>query len=77
MNSDDDLEVMLALVWLNENYWAGRPMQYDEIEGEKAATLLARNDIRQRLQKLSQSSNEWKRTAARYTLNSLMTQSTD
>jgi hypothetical protein len=77
LHSDDDVEVMLALVWLNENHWAGRPMQYDDTEGEKTSTLLARKQVRRRLQALSESENPWKRTAARYILNALVTAPSD
>jgi hypothetical protein len=69
--SEDYVEVMSALLWINANHWTGVPMHYDEKEGETVETLLKRNDIRQRLRQLKQSTNPWMKTAARSILNTL------
>lgn len=71
LNSDDYVELMSALLWLNANHWTGQPMHYDEKEGEKAESLLGRKDVRSRLRKLKQFNDPWMKTAARSLLDTL------
>ena len=69
--SEDYVEVMSALLWINANHWTGQPMHYDEKEGERVEKLLKRKDIRRRLRQLKQSNNPWMKTAARSILRTL------
>ena len=71
LNSDDFVESMSALLWLNANHWTGAPMYYDEREAEKAENLLARKDVRSRLRKLKQSRDPWMKNATRSLLDTL------
>ena len=71
LNSEDDVEVMSALMWLNENNFIGGGMVYFGEESDKAATLLERDSVRRELRALSRSANPWKKKAARYILKTL------
>jgi hypothetical protein len=69
--SEDYVEVMSALLWINANHWTGQPMYYDEEEGERVEQLLKRKDIRRRLQQLKRSNNPWMKHASRSILATL------
>ena len=69
LHSEDDVEVLSALLWFGANRWTGRPTAYDANEGLKVTDMLLRKDIRARLETLSESANPWVSTAARWVLN--------
>ena len=69
--SSDDVEVMSALMWLNQDLFVGNGMSYHGEESDKVAILLARDGARRRVRELSQCPNQWKKTAARYILTTL------
>lgn len=59
-SSDDDVEVLSALLWLGEDHSTEQPI---------ISNMLARKDIRARLLALGKSANPWIKTAARSILN--------
>ena len=59
LRSDDQAEVLSALVWLGGHHWDGALPPYDEdrADAEKVSSLLSRDEVVQRLKELSQSEN--------------------
>ena len=74
LHSDDEAEVLTALLWLGGYHWDGLPAPYDEDKGEseKVSILSSREPIRKRLFELSQSKNFWIQAAAQPIVSKMM-----
>lgn len=74
LHSDDDVEVLTALLWLGGHHWEGEPAPYDEDKGEaeKVSVLLSREQVRKRLFELSQSENFWIKAAVQPIISKMM-----